>query len=168
MLSSTINTFCTFLHKFHVYIIATFWWELCKNVLLNVIFGLFSCRLPLAYQCLLSSSFHLCAGAAANAVTNLLAEPPRAPCGGASSPRACVIDWTWGKRCQAGHHRWISRLIINSLLPGVPRGDTSVTRYVFMTHGTLDYYSGSGAGFGFYTSSPLSSDSTAPLPLTLK
>ena len=29
-----------------------------------------------------------------SAVTNLLAKPPRAPCGGASSQRTHVIDWT--------------------------------------------------------------------------
>lgn len=52
------------------------------------------------------------------AVTNLLAKPPRAPCGGASSQRTHVIDWSWGKLCQAGYHDWISSLIINSLLPG--------------------------------------------------
>lgn len=72
------------------------------------------------------------------AVTNLLAKPPRAPCGGASSQRTRVIDWTWGKLCQAGHHDWISCLIINSLLPQVLWGDTSVMRRIFMTHGALD------------------------------
>lgn len=72
------------------------------------------------------------------AVTNLLAKPPRAPCGGASSQRTHVIDWTWGKLCQAGHHDWISCLIINSLLPQVLWGDTSVMWHIFMTHGALD------------------------------
>lgn len=72
------------------------------------------------------------------AVTNLLAKPPRAPCGGASSQRTRVIDWTWGKLCQAGHHDWISCLIINSLLPQVLWGDTSVMWHIFMTHGALD------------------------------
>ena len=75
------------------------------------------------------------------AVTNLLAKPPRAPCGGASSQRTRVIDWTWGKRCQAGHHDWISCLIINSLLPQVLWGDTGDMWWIFMTHGALDYYS---------------------------
>lgn len=74
------------------------------------------------------------------AVTNLLAKPPRAPCGGASSQRTHVIDWTWGKLCQAGHHDWISCLIINSLLPQVLWGDTSVTWHIFMTHDALDFY----------------------------
>lgn len=74
------------------------------------------------------------------AVTNLLAKPPRAPCGRASSQRTHVIDWTWGKLCQAGHHYWISWLIINSLLPHVLWGDTSVMWRIFMTHGALDCY----------------------------
>lgn len=74
------------------------------------------------------------------AVTNLLAEPPRAPCGGASSQRTHVIDWTEGKLCQAGHHDWISCLIINSLLPQVLLGDASVMWRIFMTHGALSYY----------------------------
>lgn len=74
------------------------------------------------------------------AVTNLLAKPPRAPRGCASSRRTCVIDWTWGKLCQAGHHYWISWLIINSPLPQVLRGDTSVMWRIFMTHGALDCY----------------------------
>lgn len=69
------------------------------------------------------------------AVTNLLAQPPRAPRGRASSRRTCVMDWTWGKLCQAGHHYWISWLIINSPLPQVLRGDTSVMWHIFMTHG---------------------------------
>lgn len=74
------------------------------------------------------------------AVTNLLAKPPRAPRGCASSRRTCVIDWTWGKLCQAGHHYWISWLIINSPLPQVLRGDTSVMWRIFMTHGAPDCY----------------------------
>lgn len=75
-----------------------------------------------------------------SAVTNLLAKPPRAPCGGASSQRTRVIDWTWGKLCQAGHHDWISCLIINSLLPWVLLGDAGVMWRISMTHGALNYY----------------------------
>lgn len=95
--------------------------------------SLFAFHSPISSPCLLHHSIFVLVQLQKwdLAVTNLLAKPPRAPCGGASSRRTRVIDWTWGKLCQAGHHDWISSLIINSLLPQVLQRDTSVMQRVF-------------------------------------
>lgn len=122
-------------HSQHIPSLSSF---LSSQPLHHFIFAYLS---PITPSSPLTSSFHLVPVQLQKwdlAVTNLLAKPPRAPCGGASSQRTRVIDWTWGKLCQAGHHDWISCLIINSLLSQVLWGDTSVMWRIFMTHGALD------------------------------